>query len=246
MSSFSLKTGHRSLQSIRAHLPRDLLTVALSEGFHAVGEWVDWVRFLFITLTLGNRPEMKTQQTHTGLCFGQDWLVLRLVTRLQICRSRNLKLHSCTEVKPHLASTKWLSDAVGAKQLLRANWGGKLYWLKPCFHKDYERHAQLKPFREQLQRRSSPSHRFYHSFYKCDEGFVSPNSIILPVWLLVKTKEFFVCPHDFLDDVWWLLKIPLTKISPLWFQRICQWLNWRVTVEFFYQDLFSGFSTVWF
>ena len=30
---FCLKTGHRSLQNICAHLPRDLLTVALAEEF---------------------------------------------------------------------------------------------------------------------------------------------------------------------------------------------------------------------
>ena len=38
MSSFSLKTGHRLLQNICAHLPRHLLTVALGAGFHAVDE----------------------------------------------------------------------------------------------------------------------------------------------------------------------------------------------------------------
>ena len=68
--------------------------------------------------------------------------------------------------------------------------------------------------------------------------FVSPNSIILPVWLLVKAKEFFACPHDFLNDFWRLLKNALAKLPPLWFLSICQWLNWRATVDFFLPSSF--------
>ena len=87
--------------------------------------------------------------------------------KFQICRSRKLKLHPCSEVEPHLAITKelndWLSDAVEAKHLFGANWGRKLHWLKPCFHGDQERHEEL--------RRSSSPFCFYHSFCKCDENF---------------------------------------------------------------------------
>ena len=97
---------------------------------------------------------------------------------LQICHSRKLRLHSCSELQPHLASTKglndWLSNVVKAKQLREANWVTKLYWLKPCFHEDQERLEQLEPFIEQLRRRLSSSHRFYHLFHKCDDGFCQP------------------------------------------------------------------------
>ena len=62
MVSFSMKTGQRSLQNICAHLSCDLLTVVLGEGFHTVDDWVDWVKFLFINLTLASSPEMEIQR----------------------------------------------------------------------------------------------------------------------------------------------------------------------------------------
>ena len=167
--SFSLKTGQRSFHNIRAHRLRILLTVVLGECFHTVDEWVYWFRFLLINLSLGSSLQMKIQRI-------QIWAVrwTGMINYLQIFRSRKLNLHSCSEVEPYLASTQevnnWLSDASGAKQLLLANWGRKLHWLKPCFHEDQERREQLELFREQLRRRSSP-HRFYHSFHTCYECF---------------------------------------------------------------------------
>ena len=51
-----------SLDSKYSRTPCDLLTVALGEGFHEVDEWIDWVRFLFINLTLGSSLELKIQR----------------------------------------------------------------------------------------------------------------------------------------------------------------------------------------
>ena len=92
----------------------------------------------------------------------------------QICRSRKLKVHSYSEVETHFTSTKelngWLSDAVGAKQLLGVNRGRKLHWWNLCFHENQDRHEQLEPFREQL-RQNRHLLIVYHLFHKCDENF---------------------------------------------------------------------------
>ena len=84
-------------------------------------------------------------------------------------------------------------------------------------------------------------------FTKMMRAFVSPNSIVLPVWLLVEAEDVFVSLHDFLNDVRRLVNIPLC------FESICQWLNRSVSIEFllkiFSQDSqqcgFSARNLLW-
>ena len=226
MSSFSLKTGHRLLPNIRAHLPRGLLTVVFGEGFHAVDKWVYWVMFLLYKPESGQQPGNE-DPAHSDLgCalaiddqFSGWWL------GLQIYYSRKLRLHSCSEVESHLASTKGPNDCL----------------------------SDANDFLEQIELGNSIMETLFpwRSRKAWTIGSISWTiakkiitlslflSLILQIcWeiLSAQTPSFFRCGlwwrrknfssvHTILDDVWWLLKNTLAKFPPFWFLSVCQWFE---------------------
>ena len=152
--------------------------------------------------------------------------------------------------EPHFASTKglndWLSDAVEAKQLLEANWGRKLHWLKHCFHKDQEKHEQLKPFREQLRRRSLLSHRFYHLFHKWDEGFSQPKLYPSSGVAFGECKRIFRLSAQFSRRSLVIAQDSIGKIFSVVISEHLSMVELKCNGRIFCQDIFSGFFTMWF